>query len=236
MHMAEGLRASFLKVFNVTNASIIKHIVIVFSSGNAYKFKVSAYNFNGEGTESCILTTYARQDAIGIDSSSYLIDTKDSMTVSWEEPTSNRSCPILSYALFMNYQTTGTLAEVNSNNNDNIREKSTLREVTFTTIISSNLGTDYSLRLQVHTIMGWFNSKIFEIRFATVPGKPSTILKEVTASNIIFILLQTLKSSISSYHLQYGQRIVGPIINFSQAYSNYMATSFTVTSVRMSLV
>ena len=237
VYMAEGLGGSFIKVFDVTSASITQSTVIALLPGNAYKFKVSAYNFNGEGTESGILTTYACQDVTGIDPPSYLIATSDSMTVSWEEPTSNGSCPILSYALFMDYQTAGTLAEVNSNNDANIREKPTLREVTITTITSSNLGTDYSLQLKVQTIMGWFNSEIVGIRFATVPGKPSTAPQEVTASTsstkvtVSYSSTDTGGSPISGYHLQYGQGIAGPFTDLTPADNGNMATQFSLNNV-----
>ena len=237
VYMAEGLGGSFSKVFTATSASTIQYTATSLTPGNAYKFKVSAYNFNGEGAESDILTTYACDSVTGIDPPSYLIATSETMTVSWQEPTSNGSCPILSYALFMDHQTPGTLAEVNTDNDTSIREKPTLRQVTITTISSSNIGTDYSLQLKVQTIMGWFDSEIVGIRFATVPGKPSTAPQEVTASTsstqvtVSYSSSDTGGSPISGYHLQYGQGIAGPFIDLTPADTGSMATSYTLTNV-----
>lgn len=97
-------------------------------TGRYYRFKVSAYNYNGEGIMSNELTTYACVEPSKMKPLQRVDSTASSYTLSWEEPEDDGGCPILSYAVYRNDGQGGAITtEVNSNQDSNIRNKPSLR-------------------------------------------------------------------------------------------------------------
>jgi hypothetical protein len=97
--------------------------------------------------------------------------TDNTMTVSWQAPDYDGGCPIISYALFIDDGITGSpTIEVNAANDPAIRNKPSLREATITGLTSTDLGTDYAIKLEVTTVAAIaYESEIGTIRFAKLP-------------------------------------------------------------------
>ena len=161
------------------------------------------------------------------------------MTVKWS-PSYTSGCAISSYALFIDNGVTGVpTTEVNMANDPNIRNIPTLRQATITTLTSSDLGKDYSLKLQATTVRGDFFSQIVKITFATVPPTSSlstpTEDSAKTSSTQVTVSYSTTNnggSPILGYHLQYGVGLGGGFSDLIPASYNSLVTSYTLTNVQ----
>ena len=127
--MAKDTDGSFVLVFDGKNLrTITSYIAEDLITGNFYRFKVSAFNFNGEGSNSLVLSTYACIAPSIMTSPSRVSSTLSQFTLSWEEPSDDGGCPIIGYAVFRNDGESGSInTEVNSDYDTNIRDKPTLR-------------------------------------------------------------------------------------------------------------
>ncbi len=89
IYMAEGSGGVFSLVHTTSSASITSYTATGLTPGNLYRFKVSAVNYNGEGTVSNIKSIYACEAPQGLYAPSYVSATETTMVVSWKAPTFN---------------------------------------------------------------------------------------------------------------------------------------------------
>jgi hypothetical protein len=66
-------------------------------AGRAYRFKVSALNFNGEGEASAEALIYACLSPSNFSAPTYSSSTETSLTIEWETPRLVNGCPINKY-------------------------------------------------------------------------------------------------------------------------------------------
>lgn len=239
LYMATSAGGDYNLVYTTYSPSITQYSATGLTPGEMYKFKVLAYNYNGEGPLSDALITYACEDVSDVYPPVYESASNDNttatMTVTWSEPGYDGSCPVLSYALYMDDGLNGTLVEVNVDNDPDIRDQPTLRSATITTLAPSDIGTDYSLQLKVQTVMGWYESDIVSITFATIPEAPSTAPQEISASSsqvtVSYVFTETGGSPILDHNLQYGEGLAGSFTDLISAGYLNMANTYTLKSV-----
>jgi hypothetical protein len=117
-------------IFNVVFIGLqLEFVATNLTSGVGYSFKVSAVNFNGEGTvsstsiiESCIVPS-------GVQAPTLVSSTSTSIDLRWTQPLSNGGCSILSYAIFRDDGMNGNL--VNNMNPEIIANNPYLFEYNF---------------------------------------------------------------------------------------------------------
>lgn len=239
VYMAEGSGGVFTLIYSTPSESISAYTISGLTPGQLYRFKVSAKNYNGEGPMSSIASIYACEGVQGISAPSYVSATNTTMVVSWEAPAFDGACPVLSYALFRDDGITGTpTIEVNTANDPNIRNKPTLRQATIDPLLTSDIGTSYTLKLEVTTVMGTYQSENVVIVFATVPPKPTTPPTENSITNanqvsIIYSSSVTGGSPILAYNLVYRVGTFGSFSDLIPSSSGSMATAYTLTSVKV---
>jgi hypothetical protein len=93
------------------------------TTGANYKFKVVAYNFNGPSSDSPISEFRVCGDPSGM-AQPFRVSatvTTPSITVGWQEPTSNGGCPILGYIVYVDDGAGGSFVEANSDNDILVR-------------------------------------------------------------------------------------------------------------------
>ena len=96
-------------------------------TGNIYRFKVSAFNYNGEGALSTELSTFACISPSNMAAPTRISSTLTSLMLNWSSPTDDGGCPITGFAVFRDDGAGSDInVEVNSALDTNIRDKPTL--------------------------------------------------------------------------------------------------------------
>lgn len=125
--------------------NVLSYIATDLETGRLYRFRVSAYNFNGEGPLSTELLTYSCVAPSTMDAPTRVSTTLTSFTLQWNQPTDNGGCPILGYAVFRNDGANGEITtEVNINFDTNVRDKPTLRRMVITNLPANSVGKLFS--------------------------------------------------------------------------------------------
>lgn len=144
--MAKDSDGSYVQVYDGRNhRNVLKYIATDLDTGRVYRFKVSAYNLNGEGPMSPELITYSCIAPSRIDAPTRVTSTLTSITLQWNQPTDNGGCPILGYAVFRNNGENGEInTEVNTDYDTNVRDKPTLRQMVVTNLPANSVGKSIS--------------------------------------------------------------------------------------------
>jgi hypothetical protein len=69
-------------------------------AGRAYRFRVSALNFNGEGDLSDEVLIYNCLNPSNFSAPLYVTSTESSLSINWTAPAEVHSCPLYKYELF----------------------------------------------------------------------------------------------------------------------------------------
>jgi hypothetical protein len=98
-------------------------------SGSTVRFKVIAYNYNGGSEASDIGTFPVCGEPSGLAKPTKLASSTvtPSITVLWDEPTSNGGCPITGYAVFVDDGAGGAFVEANTDSDALVRDRPSLR-------------------------------------------------------------------------------------------------------------
>lgn len=106
--------------------TLTSYTVTGLTSGEEYKFTVSAYNYNEASDPSSTEAFFACIAPSGF-SAPYLIDsslTDETMTIGWTVPTQDGGCPITGYAVYMDDGTGSSIySEVNTASDPAVRDK-----------------------------------------------------------------------------------------------------------------
>jgi hypothetical protein len=77
-----------------------------------------------------------------------------SFTIEWTAPTDDGGCPILSYAVFRNDGENGSITtEVNSDQDTNIRDKPTLRQMVITNYPTDARGNTFMYQIEAFNVV-----------------------------------------------------------------------------------
>lgn len=134
VYMAKDSDGSYVQLFDGKDfRTIVTYIADDLDTGRYYRFRISAYNFNGEGATSPEMETYACVSPSKMSPPTRVTSSLTSFTLEWEEPALNGGCPILGYAVFRNDGNNGAITiEVNQDDDTNIRDKPSLRSMVIT--------------------------------------------------------------------------------------------------------
>lgn len=130
VYMAKDSDGAFVLVKDAKELrTLTAYIAQNLDTGRLYRFKVSAYNFNGEGPTSDPMTTYSCIAPLKMQAPTRITSTSaPTFTIEWKAPEDDGGCPITGYAVFRNDGEGGaTITEVNSVLDTNIRDQPTLR-------------------------------------------------------------------------------------------------------------
>jgi hypothetical protein len=233
---------------------ITTYIYASLVTGSQYDFKVSAYNFNGEGAMSTTpLTTYSCLAPSGLTPPARVAASSTASTValSWVAPTSLGGCPLTGYAVYRNDPDQSDLAtgtevfvEVNSAMDTNIRDKPDLFSATVTNFAAASTGKEFKYTLEAINAIGGTTSRTVSYVLATVPSTPSsapTIIESLTSSTQITILVAELTGdaatggdTITSYGLQMSQNSADEaavFVELNGITTDSLAIQYTATGV-----
>lgn len=104
VYMAKDSDGAFLLAKDAKELRTLTNFMIDgLDTGRFYRFKVTAYNYNGEGAASAELTTYACVAPSRMLAPLRVTSTSSpSFTIKWEAPDDDGGCPITGYAVFRN--------------------------------------------------------------------------------------------------------------------------------------
>ena len=139
-----------------------------------YRFKVSAFNINGEGPMSDEMVTYACQAPSQMPAPQRISSTATTMTIRWEHPDDNGGCPISSYAVFRNDGNAGAIeVEANAAGDTNVRNRPTLDTLTVTNFpATTSTGKIFSFKVTAFNIVQSTDSDYVSFVLASVPSAP----------------------------------------------------------------
>jgi titin len=140
------------------------------TQGTYYRFKYSALNFNGEGTESDEVLIPACLSPSGLSSPVFTSGTSTTITLEWSAPTYLGGCDLTGFKLYQGTTADSTLTtEVDTALNDN----PSAREYTIT-FSGTDAGTVYRFQLEAITRAGSVKSGVTQVKLAAVPDAPPT--------------------------------------------------------------
>ena len=97
------------------NAAITSYLVQGLNTGAYYGFYVTSVNFNGESLPSDELIAVVCLPPQHLEKLDFVSATRNTISMSWTQPTSTGGCPILSYAIFSDLGVSGaSFTEVDS--------------------------------------------------------------------------------------------------------------------------
>ena len=119
------------------------------TTGTYYRFKVTAYNINGEGPASTEMTTYACEAPSTMAAPVRTASTATTMTIRWTHPEDNGGCLITSFAVFRDDGNGGEInIEANAVSDTNVRNRPTLDTLTITNFpIGTSTGLTFSYKV-----------------------------------------------------------------------------------------
>lgn len=165
LYQATGPSATFVMVYNGADFRTVHfRLVDQLETGQLYRFKVSAFNFNGEGplsdelsTRSCVAPS-SMQAPMRTDSRS------STLTLQWQQPSDDGGCAIKSYAVFRNDGLSQLISiEANADLDTNVRDRPTLRTLLITNFPANSAGMTFTFAVQAFNEIAssWSDSSSF---------------------------------------------------------------------------
>lgn len=143
--------------------------------GREYKFRVTAFNFNGAGQKSNEFSYLSCIVPENFAAPFRTFTTKTEMGIRWVEPKEIGGCDITGYAIFMKEDgaADSTYVEVNVDNDLSVRNRPGLNSFTITKFVGADLGKSFNVYLRAFTReLTHLDSDRVTILLATVPDKP----------------------------------------------------------------
>lgn len=146
VYMAKEIGGTYSLLFDGKDLrTVTSYIVEDLKTSQLYKFRISAYNFNGEGPLSNELITYACVAPSKMSAPIRTGSTRQSIDLVWEQPSDNGGCSILGYAVYRNDGNDGAInTEVNTGQDTNIRDRPTLNSMSVTYFPAGSTGSVFS--------------------------------------------------------------------------------------------
>lgn len=176
LYMAEGPSGQFLLIYDGKDFPQTRQTVIGgLTTGQLYKFRLTAFNINGEGPESDELVTYACQAPSSMPAPARLGSTQTTLTLKWEHPADDGGCLITSFAVFRDDGAGGSInIEANAEGDTNVRNRPTLDTVTVTNFpAGSSTGKHFSFKVTAFNAVQSADSDSVTYILASVPAAPA---------------------------------------------------------------
>lgn len=150
--------------------------VLGLQSGERYRFKLQALNFNGASASSPEFTFNACLAPSSLHAPYRLDTTTSSITVGWTEPLDDGGCPVTGYALFRDLaDESAPSVEVNSASEATLHSVPTARELVVTNFAASSEGKFVRFSVRAYNREGHVDSGTYvAILYAAIPSKPSS--------------------------------------------------------------
>lgn len=210
---SEGSSEFVLTMNGTGNPEQNEHEVTGLQTGEAYRFKLQAINFNGLSEMSPEFTFNACLPPSGQPAPVRIDTTPTSITLGWSGPLDDGGCPITGFAVFRDEGDQGTPSvEVNADSDPAVRSIPTLRRLTVTSLPAGKEGQYVRFAIRAYNREGHVDSKTYTaVLYAAVPEKPSAPPSLVEAeSNRTHLTIElaeiaassTGHSNIQAYSLQ----------------------------------
>ena len=237
---AEGSNEFVLIMNGTDQPERNEFLVLGLQSGERYRFKLQALNFNGASPLSSEFTFNACLAPSSLHAPYRLASTTSSITVGWTEALDDGGCPVTGYALFRDLaDESAPSVEVNSASEAALRSVPTARELVVTNFAASSEGKFVRFSVRAYNREGHVDSGTYvSILYAAIPSKPSSTPQHVAAesnSTIIALTLpelapaETGNTDILAYSLEMDNGQAG---DFFQVASESMIVEYNVTVER----
>ena len=164
-------------------------------AGRAYRFKVSALNFNGEGDASTEELIYACLSPSNFSAPTYASSTETTLTIEWETPRVVNGCPINKYQLFRD---TGADDAISVQVGADLEPHISSYQITLAALDTSKT---FRVQLTAFNDAGSVQSGVGSFVLADVPSAPDPPLNDaaVTGDSVIRVTYaETLPASRGS--------------------------------------
>jgi len=132
-------------------------------------------NFNGQSlTTSSIFDFNACLVPSSFAAPSYIGSTASSITLGWQKPTDDGGCPLIGFAVFSDNALGGAPTfEVNSANDQAVRNQPTLRRLVVTSFPAGSAGSSFVFKVTAFNREGSTDSAYASYLLAGVPTTPT---------------------------------------------------------------
>lgn len=149
-------------------------------TGNQYIFQAQAINYNGDGLLSAPVGFNACLPPSTAPAPLRSATTTSSMTITWQNPTSDGGCPLLGFAVFIDDGISGDFVEVHSSQ---VRNIPGLHDLVITeTFGPANIGLSFRVKVLSYNMEGETFSDTASIILADVPQAPEWPVSKVTST------------------------------------------------------
>jgi hypothetical protein len=151
-----------------------EHGIVV---GRAYRFKVSALNFNGEGPTSAESLIHACLSPANFSAPRYVTSDETTLSVEWAAPNATNGCPIDKYQLFRD---TGSGDAITTQVGGDLEPHVTSATITLT---GADTSKTFRVQLAAFNDAGSARSGIGEFILANVPEAPAAPVNDATVTS-----------------------------------------------------
>lgn len=238
LYMANGTISGYQLIYDGTGLpTITTKIISNLETGETYRFKVLALNYNGESALSSELLTQSCIKPTGFSAPTRVSSTSTTLNLAWLPPSDDGGCPILSYVVYRdNGDGSSVTNEVNSNADANVRNKPTLLGMLITYYPSSPSGLPFTYKVVASNSIGDTDSDTSTFILAGIPAAPLVAPTNTSQSstsislsyNALTTTLETGGAPILSYNLQMDDGLGGAFTDLYGVTADTLITSYTV--------
>jgi hypothetical protein len=146
-------------------------------AGRAYRFQVSALNFNGEGELSSEVLIYNCLNPSNFSAPLYVSSTESSLSINWTAPLEVHSCPLYKYELFID---TGAGDAITNQVGGDLEAHITSYKIPLS---ASDSSKTFQAQLVAHNDAGSVSSGIGSFVLADVPEAPDAPLNDASVTD-----------------------------------------------------
>jgi len=162
----------YKKVFDGRNQpGVMSFVATGLKTGNAYKFKIKALNFNGAGEFSAPSTFYSCLPPADISPVQFVSATETELTFTWSEAIQLNGCPLQKFVL-----------HIDDGQSDLVTQDVEPHTNTYS-IQNFGLLKEYTLQVEAVTAAGSILSGTSVLTMANVPSKPAPVLNDASVTN-----------------------------------------------------
>lgn len=178
LEVKDSVNGTIWEPFNGVNIGArdqIKYTVMNLLPGREYKFRVTAYNFNGAGAKSSEFSYLSCIVPENFAAPYRTFTTISTIGIRWVEPKEIGGCDITSYAVYMKEDGSSEASyfEVNTDNDLAVRNRPGLNSLTVTKFTGTDLGKYFNIYVRAYTReLTHLDSDRVTILLADVPEKP----------------------------------------------------------------
>ena len=181
LYMDGGNDGNYRVIYDGTNLpGTVEYLVTAekdgIQPGRAYRFRVSAINFNGEGAPSVETTLFICLSPFDFAAPTYSSSTQTTLTINWQAPKAVNGCPIIKYQLFRD---AGTGGDINVAVGGDIEPHTTTATITFTPPSTDPIRVQLKASNDVGSVLSGVGSFVL----ADVPDAPAAPVNDAAVTS-----------------------------------------------------